>query len=43
LLTAEEYRQLRALIATWPPRAGSDLLARLRAGGGRRYASRRER
>jgi 5-methylcytosine-specific restriction endonuclease McrA len=37
LLTAEEFLQLLALLRTWHPRAGSDLLARLRAGG-RRYA-----
>ena len=32
LLLEEEYRQLLALVATWRPRSGSDLLARLRAG-----------
>jgi 5-methylcytosine-specific restriction endonuclease McrA len=36
-LTEEEYRQLLALVRTWHPRAGADVLARLRAGG-RRYA-----
>jgi hypothetical protein len=42
LLTAEEFRQLLALVGTWPPRPGSDLLARLRAGGAKRYAGRRD-
>ena len=37
----EEYRALLALGATWRPRSQSDLLARLRAGGGKRYARRR--
>jgi 5-methylcytosine-specific restriction endonuclease McrA len=36
LLTGAEFRQLLALLRTWHPRAGADLLARLRAGG-RRY------
>jgi hypothetical protein len=40
LLSSDEFRQVLALIATWPPRAGSDLLARLRAGGGARYGRR---
>ena len=41
LLSAEEFRQLLALIGSWAPRAGSDLLARLRAGGGKRYGRNR--
>jgi hypothetical protein len=39
LLTADEFSQLLALLRTWHPRAGSDVLARLRAGG-RRYEAR---
>jgi 5-methylcytosine-specific restriction endonuclease McrA len=38
LLLEDEYRQLLALVATWRPRSSSDLMARLRAGGGARYA-----
>jgi 5-methylcytosine-specific restriction endonuclease McrA len=41
ILLEEEYRALLALGATWRPRSQSDLLARLRAGGGKRYARRR--
>jgi hypothetical protein len=41
LLSAEEFRGLLSRIATWAPRAGSDLLGRLRAGGGARYAKAR--
>jgi hypothetical protein len=33
LLTAGEYAELLALVRNWHPRARSDLLARLRAGG----------
>jgi 5-methylcytosine-specific restriction endonuclease McrA len=42
LLTAEEFRQLLVLLRTWHPRAGADVLGRLRAGG-RRYAVSRRR
>jgi hypothetical protein len=41
-LSAEEFKALLALIASWPPRAGNDLLARLRAGG-KRYGRRAKR
>ncbi len=41
-LTEEEYRQLLALLHRWHPKAGNDVLARLRAGG-RRYAAPRRR
>jgi hypothetical protein len=36
LLTADEYRQLLALVHSWHPRAGADLLGWLRHGA-RRY------
>jgi 5-methylcytosine-specific restriction endonuclease McrA len=37
LLLEEEYRELLTVAGTWRPRSSSDLLARLRAGGGARY------
>jgi 5-methylcytosine-specific restriction endonuclease McrA len=40
-LTEGEYRQLLALLRTWHPKAGSDVLARLRSGGRRYGVSRR--
>lgn len=43
LLTAEEYKELLALVSTWPPRAGCDLLDRLRSGGARYGKSRQRR
>jgi hypothetical protein len=42
-LTADEYKELLTLISTWPPRAGSDLLARLRTGTARYSKSRQQR
>lgn len=36
VMTEEEYRELLALLRGWHPRAGADVLARLRHGG-RRY------
>jgi 5-methylcytosine-specific restriction endonuclease McrA len=42
ILTADEYRALWRLLSTWHPRAGADVLRRLRAGG-RRYATGRGR
>jgi 5-methylcytosine-specific restriction endonuclease McrA len=39
VLTAEEFLRLRQLIRGWQPRAGADLLNRLRPGG-RRYRQR---
>jgi hypothetical protein len=41
-LAEDEYRQLLALIATWPPAAGVDVFRRLRAGA-IRYAGTRSR
>jgi len=41
LLSAEEFRHLLALLRTWHPRAGNDVLGRLRAGGVRYARSRR--
>jgi hypothetical protein len=35
LLAAAAYRELRALIHDWHPRAQADVLTRLRAGGKR--------
>jgi hypothetical protein len=43
LLTGEEFSQLLALVRTWHPRAGSDVLGRLRAGGAGRYSRGRRR
>jgi hypothetical protein len=33
-----EFQDLLTLIRSWHPRAAQDLLARLKAGGDRRYA-----
>jgi 5-methylcytosine-specific restriction endonuclease McrA len=39
LMTEAEYKELLALLRTWHPRAGADVLGRLRSGG-RRYRRR---
>jgi 5-methylcytosine-specific restriction endonuclease McrA len=41
-LSTEEFQKLRDLVNSWHPRAGCDLLARLRSGG-QRYARSRKR